>query len=157
RARALLRPRRRAPPSLRPLARRRARDRRRRRRHPPSHPGRLVRRTQAEREARSQRLRGERPEIVRPDLGRVIRTQRPAWGGASLPVEQELFGTDDPDAIAGAVDTWVHDELGSHIDHYEFFDASSGSVHGVVLEDGREVVVKGHRAAVTAAFLTAVT
>ncbi len=45
---------------------------------------------------------------------------------------------------------------GAAIDHYEFFESSSGSVHGVVLKDGRAVVVKGHRPSVACGYLDAI-
>lgn len=89
-------------------------------------------------------------------LGNVIRRQVATWGGSPLPNEAALFGAEDPDAIAANVDAWCDDHLGAGISRYLFFDSSSGSVHGVELTDGRPVVVKGHRAAVDAPFLTAV-
>jgi hypothetical protein len=89
-------------------------------------------------------------------LGSVIAAQLGRWGGVDLPLERALFGTTDPDAIAAAMDNWCREHLGAGIERYEFFDSSSGSVHGVVLNDGRPVVVKGHRAAVDPAYLRAV-
>jgi Ser/Thr protein kinase RdoA (MazF antagonist) len=89
-------------------------------------------------------------------LGSVIAAQVSAWGGVDLPLERSLFGTVDPDAIAAAVDGWCRVHLGAGIARYRFFDASSGSVHGVELADGRAVVVKGHRAQVAAPYLRAV-
>jgi hypothetical protein len=74
-----------------------------------------------------------------------------------LPVEREIFGSALPEEIADAVDTWCRVHLGAPVDRYEFFESSSGSVHGVLLTDGRAVVVKGHRAAVSHDFLAAVT
>ena len=76
---------------------------------------------------------------------------------SSLPVEHDVFGTERPEEIAGAVDAWCRVHLGAPIERYEFFESSSGSVHGVLLTDGRAVVVKGHRAAVTRDYLAAVT
>jgi Ser/Thr protein kinase RdoA (MazF antagonist) len=81
-------------------------------------------------------------------LGAVIAEQLEAWDFDDLPLERELFGSADPEAIAATVDSHCRTLLGAGIDHYEFFDASSGSVHGVTLTDGRRVVVKGHRQAV---------
>jgi hypothetical protein len=89
------------------------------------------------------------------ELGAVIRAQIAAWGGAALPLEQTTFGTTDPNGIAAAVDTWCARNLGAGIEHYEFFDSSSGSVHGVALGDGRRVVVKVHRPSVPTAYLDA--
>ena len=88
-------------------------------------------------------------------LGQVIATQIADWGGAALPLERIAFGTNDPDAIADAVDAWCLEHLGAAIDHYLFFDSSSGSVHGLHLTDGRDVVVKVHRPGLTFAYLAA--
>jgi hypothetical protein len=74
---------------------------------------------------------------------------------AALPPERIAFGTDEPDAIADAVDTWCRAHLGAAIHHYLFFDSSSGSVHGLHLTDGRDVVVKVHRPGLTFAYLAA--
>ena len=89
--------------------------------------------------------------------GAVIAARLREWGTSSLPVEREVFGTERPEEIAGAVDAWCRVHLGAPIERYEFFESSSGSVHGVLLTDGRTVVVKGHRAAVTRDYLAAVT
>ena len=52
--------------------------------------------------------------------------------------------------------TWCRSHLDAPIERYEFFAASSGSVHGVRLVDGRSVVVKGYRPSVSRAYLDAV-
>jgi hypothetical protein len=88
--------------------------------------------------------------------GDVIAAQVASWGGPDLPLERELFGTSDPDSVAGAIDRWCVEHLGAGVARYRFFDASSGSVHGVDLVDGRAVVVKGHRSSVAREFLAAV-
>jgi Ser/Thr protein kinase RdoA (MazF antagonist) len=90
------------------------------------------------------------------ELGAVIAQRLEQWGAVDLPLERLLFGSTEPDRIAEAVDAWCRAHLGAAIDHYRFFEASSGSVHGVALTDGREVVVKGHRPAVAATYLRAV-
>jgi hypothetical protein len=88
--------------------------------------------------------------------GAVIAARIHQWGALDLPVEREVFGTARPEDLAAAVDDWCRVYLGAPIERYEFFESSSGSVHGVVLRDGRSVVVKGHRAAVTHDYLVAV-
>jgi len=88
--------------------------------------------------------------------GAVIAGRLREWGALDLPLEREVFGSVQPEALAAAVDAWCRVHLGAAIDHYEFFESSSGSVHGVLLTDGRSVVVKGHRAAVTHDYLAAV-
>jgi Ser/Thr protein kinase RdoA (MazF antagonist) len=89
------------------------------------------------------------------ELGAVIRARLAIWGDVALPLERATFGTTDPDAIAAAVSAWCAEHLGASIDHYEFFDSSSGSVHGVELVDGRRVVVKVHRPSLSTAYLAA--
>jgi Ser/Thr protein kinase RdoA (MazF antagonist) len=88
--------------------------------------------------------------------GAVIAARLREWGMLDLPVERAVFGTTGPEDLAAAVDRWCRVYLGAPIERYEFFDSSSGSVHGVILADGRAVVVKGHRAAVTGEYLVAV-
>jgi phosphotransferase family enzyme len=89
-------------------------------------------------------------------LGAVIARQLASWGFDDLPLERELFGSADPETIARSVDAQCRTRLGAGIDHYDFFDSSSGTVHGVTLTDGRGVVVKGHRAAVSPRYLEVV-
>src|SRR6516164_8922193 len=89
-------------------------------------------------------------------LGAVIAQRLDEWGDHELPLERMLFGSSDPDRIAEAVDDWCRAHLGAAVDHYLFFDSSSGSVHGLTLTDGRAVVLKAHRPAVAAAYLRAV-
>jgi Ser/Thr protein kinase RdoA (MazF antagonist) len=88
--------------------------------------------------------------------GIVIAARLREWGGLDLPVERGVFGSAQPQELASAVDRWCREHLGAPIERYEFFESSSGSVHGVVLTDGRSVVVKAHRAAVTRDYLDAV-
>lgn len=57
-------------------------------------------------------------------------------------VELDVFGTADPERIAAAVDGFARAELGAGVAGYLFQAASIGSVHGVVLDDGRQVVLK---------------
>jgi hypothetical protein len=71
-------------------------------------------------------------------------------------VDPAIFGTADPDAIAGEVDAFCVRVLGVSVRRYRFFAASVGSVHGVALSDGRDVVVKAHQPPVSPAFLGAV-
>jgi len=87
--------------------------------------------------------------------GAVIAARLQEWGALDLPLERDVFGSADPEQLAGSVDAWCRLHLGTPIERYEFFESSSGSVHGVVLQDGRSVVVKGHRAAVTYDYLVA--
>ena len=88
--------------------------------------------------------------------GAAIAARLDEWGHPDLPVEREVFGSAEPEEIAAAVDAWCRAHLGAGIARYEFFNSSSGSVHGVVLADGRSVVVKGHRRAVSREYLAGV-
>lgn len=90
-------------------------------------------------------------------LGVVIARRVEEWEALDLLVEREVFGTTQPEELAAVVDAWCRVHLCAPIARYEFFESSSGSVHGVALTNGRRVVVKGHRAAVTGGYLTAVT
>ncbi|MET1001686.1 MAG: phosphotransferase [Acidimicrobiia bacterium] len=83
----------------------------------------------------------------------MIAARLAEWGGDDLPLERAVFGTADPDALAAAVDAWCVEHLGAGIARYHFFDSSSGSVHGVALTNGRDVVVKVHRPALPFSYL----
>jgi Ser/Thr protein kinase RdoA (MazF antagonist) len=89
-------------------------------------------------------------------LGDTIRARCAGWAVTDLPLERAVFGTGDPDALAAAVDEWCRAHLGAGIAQYRFFDSSSGSVHGVHLQDTRDVVVKVHRPGLHRLYLDAV-
>ncbi len=56
-----------------------------------------------------------------------------------------IHGTDDPGAIAAAVDALCRETLGSGVADGLFYAVSMGAVAGVTLADGRRVVVKGYQ------------
>jgi hypothetical protein len=64
-------------------------------------------------------------------------------------VELDIFGTGDPERIFAAVDAFVRSTLHASIAGYLFQTTSISSVHGVGLDDGREVVVKAKPPAAT--------
>jgi len=66
-------------------------------------------------------------------------------------VELAIYGTSDAAVIAAQLDALARRVLGSQITGARFCNASFGSVSGVVLADGREVVIKVYqpRTAVT--------
>jgi hypothetical protein len=68
-------------------------------------------------------------------------------------VVRDVFG--EPEAVEPALDELCRSALGSRIADGEFFEASVGAVAGVVLEDGRRVVVKAHPPGASTGFLTA--
>src|SRR2546423_14623194 len=88
-------------------------------------------------------------------LGDVIGARCEEWDVTNLPLERAVFGSDDPDALAAAVDGWCRAHVGAGIARYCFFGSSSGSVHGVQLDDRREVVGKAHRPGLDRAYLDA--
>jgi hypothetical protein len=69
--------------------------------------------------------------------------------------EDELFGTHDPAAVGEAIDDFCLTELGSPVAVPLFYEASVGCVAGVVLEDGRRVVVKAQSLANPQTYLDA--
>jgi len=64
-------------------------------------------------------------------------------------VEHDIFGTGDPERIFATIDRFARRELGAPIAGYLFQTTSISSVHGVVLDDGRELVIKAKPAATT--------
>jgi hypothetical protein len=89
-----------------------------------------------------------------PLRGASIADSYAGWTGPRQP-EEDIFGTGDPERIAGLVDRFCTGSLGSGIDNYEFFSSGVLSVHGVRLLDGRRVVVKVARRSFGPAFLRA--
>ena len=85
----------------------------------------------------------------------MIAAEFGGWDGPRY-LEEEVFGTGDPDRIAICVDRFCSRALGSSIERYEFFATSVMSVHGVRLVDGRRVVVKVGRRSLGVPFLSAV-
>ncbi len=77
------------------------------------------------------------------DLSRAIASHLSEWERAV--VELAIYGTDDAATIAATIDRFVTDELGAHVFDCVFYRTSVGSVAGLVLDDGRRVVVKAHQ------------
>jgi hypothetical protein len=77
-------------------------------------------------------------------LAAVIAAHLSEWGGTPY-VELAVFGTDDPLAIARAIDDLCRRELGSGVAEGLWHQSSIGAVSGVRLGDGRRVVIKGHQ------------
>ena len=71
-------------------------------------------------------------------------------------VEPAIFETADPASIAAAIGTHVAVSLGSPVAEAFFYRASVGSVAGLILGDGRRVVLKAHQPGVREARLLAV-
>ena len=88
------------------------------------------------------------------ELAQLIAERRASW--TSWPVERLVFGTDDVDSIAAQVDRFCCERLGAAVAEPCFFESSVGSVFGLQLADGRQVVVKVHQPKEPVEFLQAV-
>jgi hypothetical protein len=71
-------------------------------------------------------------------------------------VELAIFGTADSNVIAAEVDSFCRAHLGAGVSGALFVRAGVGSVHGLVLEDARRVVLKAHQPAADLRHLRAV-
>jgi hypothetical protein len=60
-------------------------------------------------------------------------------------VELAIYGCDDPRAIACEIDDFCRRHLGSPATELIFYQSSIGAVAGLVLADGRKVVLKAHQ------------
>jgi hypothetical protein len=89
-------------------------------------------------------------------LAAVIDAHLQEW--ASLPafVELAIFECADAYSIAGILNSFCMQNLGSPIATGLFHQSSIGSVTGVVLEDGRSIVIKAHQPDRSREFLTEV-
>lgn len=80
----------------------------------------------------------------------VIADYQRSWPGPW--VEDEIFGTHEPADVAAALD----EALGAPVAEILFYEVSVGVVAGVVLGDGRRLVLKAHRPNVSLEYLVAV-
>src|SRR4051794_7212520 len=83
----------------------------------------------------------------------VRRSFAPPWNAT---VERTVFGELDADQIVDALDGACRTTLGAALADGFLYEVSVGVVIGCRLEDGREVVVKGHQPRWTPAFIAAV-
>ena len=90
------------------------------------------------------------------DSATVIAATWARWDGYQGHNERDVFGTLDASVIAAAVDDFCRTRLGSGVAGYVFYATSVCGVHGVRLEDGRNVVIKVHRGGANVAHLAAV-
>jgi len=77
------------------------------------------------------------------ELAQLIADAGADW--VDWPVERAIFGTAEPAAIAVEIERFALEELGSRVEEPLFFESSVGSVFGLRLADGREVVIKAHQ------------
>src|SRR5688572_22541840 len=80
----------------------------------------------------------------RAAIAERVRETIARWDGFSA-VEEAVFGTGDPDAIADAVERFCRGELGAPVADCSFYLVSVGGVFGLTLADGRRVVLKAHQ------------
>ncbi len=83
----------------------------------------------------------------------AIEAARVEWAGPF--VETEIFGTADAEAVAAMVEAAVVERIGATVERCLFWQVSVGCVAGVVLGDGRELVLKAHQHRYSEAFLRA--
>lgn len=86
----------------------------------------------------------------------VIAAAVAAYDGEPALVHRTIHGTDDPGRIAGQLADHVERILGVGVAGGRFHAASVGSVTGVALDDGRDVVVKAYQQRWSLSFLAAV-
>jgi hypothetical protein len=89
-------------------------------------------------------------------VGAVIARAIAAFGGEPTVVHRAIHGTDDPEQIAGQLIAHVEEVLGVAVVGGRFHAASVGSVTGLALADGRDVVVKAYQPRWALAFVAAV-
>lgn len=89
------------------------------------------------------------------ELAQLIAEAGADW--ADLPVERAIFGTTDPAAITSEIERFAREELGSTVREPLFYESSVGSVFGLRLGDGRDVVIKAHQPNEPLDYLHAVT
>jgi hypothetical protein len=72
------------------------------------------------------------------------------------PVEESVFGSADPELMVAVLDRYCRQHLGAGVADGLFYLASAGSVFGVRLDSGDDVVVKAYQERWTAPYLHAV-
>jgi hypothetical protein len=87
-------------------------------------------------------------------VARLVANELERWGTSA--VEEKIFGTGDPDRIGETVGRFCQDQLGSKTMEALFYRSSVGSVIGVRLTTGTDVVVKVYQERWTASFLGAI-
>jgi hypothetical protein len=85
-------------------------------------------------------------------LSDLLRSHVLVGGG----VEEVIFGTTDPERIAGMITDAAHRQTGERVEGGLFYAASSGCVFGLALADGRSVVLKAYQSRWELPFLRAV-
>lgn len=89
-------------------------------------------------------------------MARLAAAIEQVWGGWTGPlVEESVFGSRDPRAIAASLVGWSGAHLGAPAVDVLWYHASVGCSAALVLADGRRVVLKAHQPRFGAAYLRA--
>jgi hypothetical protein len=78
-------------------------------------------------------------------LASVIAAHLREWDTSPAFVELAIYGTDDAAVIAATINSICVETLGAPVRRGLFHQSSIGAVTGVVLVDGRSVVIKAHQ------------
>jgi Phosphotransferase enzyme family len=78
-------------------------------------------------------------------LASVIAAHLREWEPSPAFVDLAVFATDDAAVIAAVINAFCLQVLGAGVQRGLFHQSSVGSVTGVLLEDGRAVVIKAHQ------------
>src|SRR6516164_371329 len=78
-------------------------------------------------------------------LAAVVEAHLREWAPSPAFVELAIFECADAHSIAGILNSFCIQNLGSPISAGLFHQSSIGSVTGVALEDGRAIVIKAHQ------------
>jgi len=78
-------------------------------------------------------------------LGSIIAAHLREWDTSPAYVELAIFESDDARITAAAIDAFCARHLGARVARGLFHQSSIGSVTGVMLSDGRRVVIKAHQ------------
>ncbi len=89
-----------------------------------------------------------------PTLADLVDAHIRRWETAS--VEQGVFRSADPEVVAAQMEDFALAALGAKVAEALFYGSSAGCVAGVVLDDGRRVVIKAYQGRWATPFLTAV-
>ena len=79
------------------------------------------------------------------ELANIVAAHLREWEPSPPFIELAIFESADAHCIAGILGRFCEQNLGSRIAGCRFHQSSIGSVTGVVLDDGRSVVIKAHQ------------
>jgi hypothetical protein len=89
-----------------------------------------------------------------PALADLVDLHIERWETSS--VEQGVFHTSEPEVVADQLEAFASRNLGASVREALFYVSSAGCVAGVVLHDGRRVVIKAYQSQWGRPFLSAV-